>query len=95
MLVQTRWGGRLLLAALLAMSGCIAPDRTASGRAAGNVMKAPVPPAEGTVATGRWRNLFVERGHLEAKVTAKIQKAWDKLLDLDGVLYQPEEPRSR
>ena len=83
MLEQTRWFGRYLLAVLLAVAGCIAPDRAGAGRAAGSETAAPVPPAEGAVATGRWRNLFVERGHPEAKVTAKIQKAWDKLFHGD------------
>jgi oligosaccharide reducing-end xylanase len=48
-----------------------------------DLMPAPAPPATGAVASGRWRNLFVERGYPEAEVTSKLEEAWRSLFHGD------------
>lgn len=48
-----------------------------------DLMPAPTPPAEGAVATGHWRNLFVERGYPAAEVERKIDAAFAALFHGD------------
>jgi oligosaccharide reducing-end xylanase len=50
---------------------------------AGPTTPAPAPPTTGAAASGRWRNLFVERGYLEAEVSRKIDEAWQSLFHGD------------
>jgi oligosaccharide reducing-end xylanase len=50
---------------------------------AGHATKAPTPPEIGAVASGHWRNLFVERGYAEAEVVRKIKEAWQSLFHGD------------
>jgi len=52
-------------------------------RWAGAATKAPTPPATGAVASGQWRNLFVERGYPEAEVARKIEETWRSLFHGD------------
>ena len=49
----------------------------------GPLKPAPVPPTTGAVASGTWRNLFVERGYSEADVARKIDDAWQSLFHGD------------
>jgi len=49
----------------------------------GDLTAPPTPPAQGAVGTGRWRNLFVLRGHPEAEVARKIAQAWSSLFQGD------------
>jgi hypothetical protein len=52
-------------------------------RWAGPLMPAPVLPTTGAVASGHWRNLFVERGYPEVEVAHKIEEAWQTLFHGD------------
>ncbi|MBN2574302.1 MAG: glycoside hydrolase [Deltaproteobacteria bacterium] len=47
-------------------------------------MPPPVLPTRGAVLTGKWRNLFVERGYPEAEATRKIERAWAQLFHGDA-----------
>ena len=44
---------------------------------------APPSDGRGAFATGKYRNLFVEAGHTEAEVDAKIARAWKQLFEGD------------
>ena len=63
--------------ALALLAGIVALPTMAAGGAA--------PPADGAgaFATGKYRNLFVEGGHTEADVDAKIARAWKQLFEGD------------
>jgi oligosaccharide reducing-end xylanase len=50
---------------------------------AGPLLPAPTPPSTGAVASGHWRNLFVERGYSETQVSRKIEEAWQQLFHGD------------
>jgi oligosaccharide reducing-end xylanase len=50
---------------------------------AGETMAPPQPPTTGAVASGKWRNLFVERGYPEAEVNRKIEETWQALFHGD------------
>ena len=43
------------------------------------VLPAPTPPTTGAVASGNYRNMFVEWGKTEAEVTAKVTNSYNKL----------------
>ena len=44
---------------------------------------APVPPSVGAVASGKWRNVFVEAGYAQADIDAKVQAAYQQLFHGD------------
>ncbi len=50
---------------------------------AGDLQPAPTPPGKGAVETGKWRNLFVERGYPEAEVNQKIERTFAALFHGD------------
>ena len=41
------------------------------------------PPDQGAIASGRYRNLFAERGHSPAAIQAKLEAAWNQLFHGD------------
>jgi oligosaccharide reducing-end xylanase len=57
-----------------------------------DLMGPPMPPTQGAALTGKWRNLFVERGYSEAEVMRKIEQAWTSLFhgdpDQEAVYFQ-------
>lgn len=40
---------------------------------------APVPPSQGAVATGKWRNMFVEAGYKQSEIDAKLNSTFTQL----------------
>jgi len=83
--MSVRASSRVLSVAALSVACVVKPQATppatpAAPPAAASAALPPIsPPDRGAVETGRYRNLFAERGRTPAEIAAKLDTAWQQL----------------